>query len=144
MRHPSALGAGHVSAFVSSLATDHHVSASMQNQALSAVLFLYRVVLSIPIGHVDGIVRARAPARLPVVLTRTEVSSVLSRLDGQAWLIVSLLYGAGLRLQEAVELRAKDIDFERRQITVRQGKGRKDRMAILPERIQSRLVSHTV
>lgn len=142
MRHPSELGAEHVSAFVSSLATDHHVSASTQNQALSAVLFLYRVVLSIPIRHVDGFVRARVPARLPVVLTRTEVSSVLSHLDGQAWLIVSLLYGAGLRLQEALELRVKDIDFERRQISVRQGKGRKDRMAVLPERIQSRLVNH--
>jgi integron integrase len=142
MRHPSELDAAHVSAFVSSLATDHHVSASTQNQALSAVLFLNRVVLSIPIGHVDGIVRARVPARLPVVLTRSEVSSVLSRLDGQAWLIVSLLYGAGLRLQEALELRVKDIDFERRQITVRQGKGRKDRMAVLPERIHSRLVNH--
>ena len=131
MRHPSELGAEHMSAFVSSLATERHVSASTQNQALSAVLFLYRDVLWIPIGHVDGIVRARVPARLPVVLTRTEVSSVLSHLDGQAWL-GRVVVRAGLRLQEALELRVKDIDFDRRQITVRQGKGRKDRMAVFP------------
>jgi site-specific recombinase XerD len=127
MQHPSELGAEHISQFVSSLATDRHVSESTQNQALSAVLFLYRVVLSKDIGSIDGIVRASVPRRLPVVLTRTEVSAVLSHLEGQPWLVVALLYGAGLRLQEALELRVKDIDIDRRQITARQGKGRKDR-----------------
>ena len=142
MRHPSELGAEHVAQFVSSLATDRHVSESTQNQALSAVLFLYRVVLSKDIGSIDGIVRASVPRRLPVVLTRTEVSAILSSLDGQPWLVVALLYGAGLRLQEALELRVKDVDIDRRQIAVRQGKGRKDRVALLPDRVRVRLVEH--
>ena len=142
MRHPSELGAEHISQFVSSLATDRHVSESTQNQALSAVLFLYRVVLSKDVGSIDGIVRASVPRRLPVVLSRTGVSAILSHLEGQPWLVVGLLYGAGLRLQEALELRVKDIDIDRRQLAVRQGKGRKDRVALLPDRVRVRLVEH--
>ncbi len=141
-RHPTELGASHIAEFLSELATRRHVSASTQNQALSAVLFLYRDVLKMDVGHVDGVVRASTPARLPVVLSRTEVSAVLSRLDGAVWLVVALLYGAGLRLQEALELRVKDIDFERNQITVRQGKGRKDRVTMLPSAITERLRAH--
>ena len=124
-RHPSELGGTQVSAFLSSLAADRHVSASTQNQALSAVLFLYRHVLGTEIGQVPGIVRASTPPRLPVALTRGEVSAVLGQLDGVFWLLAALLYGAGLRLQEALELRVKDIEMERGQIVVRQGKAEK-------------------
>jgi len=141
-RHPSELGADHVSAFLSWLATQRHVSASTQNQALSAVLFLYREVLATDIGHVAGIVRVSTPVRLPVVLTRAEVAAVLGRLDGVGWLIVALLYGAGLRLQEALELRVKDVDIDRGQVTVRQGKGRKDRSTMLPVSMKAKLVAH--
>ena len=144
MRHPSELGATHVTEFLSWLATRATVSASTQNQALSAILFLYRHVLSIEIGTVEGVVRATAPRRLPVVLSRTEVAAILERLDGTAWLVVGLLYGAGLRLQEALELRVKDVDLERGRITVRQGKGRRDRAALLPEIVRSRLRAHLV
>lgn len=142
MRHPSELDATHVSEFLSWLATRGHVSASTQNQALSAVLFLYRSVLSIELGTVEGIVRATTPRRLPVVLSRAEVAAILGRLDGAVWLVVALLYGAGLRLQEALELRVKDVDFERGRLIVRQGKGRKDRVALLPERVAPRLAAH--
>jgi integrase len=142
-RHPSELGATHISEFLSSLATRDHVSASTQNQALSGILFLYRDVLGTDIGHVAGIVRASTPIRLPVVLTRIEVSAVLAQLDGVCWLVVvALLYGAGLRLQEALDLRIKDIDMERCQITVRQGKGRKDRVTMLPALVSSTLSGH--
>jgi integron integrase len=141
-RHPSELGAAHLSQFLSSLAVRRQVSASTQNQALSAVLFLYREVLGAPLGPVDGVVRASAPPRLPVVLTRAEVSAVLAQLTGTPRLIVALLYGSGLRLQEALALRVKDIDLERREILVRQGKGRKDRRTMLPESIKAALVDH--
>ena len=102
-RQPSELGAVHVSEFLTHLAADRHVSASTQNQALSAVLFLYREVLGTPIGHVEGIVRASTPPRLPVVLSRAEVSAVMAQLSGTPRLVVTLLYGAGLRLQEALD-----------------------------------------
>ena len=95
-RHPTELGASHIADFLSSLATHRHVSASTQNQALCAILFLYRDVLKMGIGDVEGVVRARAPSRLPVVLSRAEVSAILARLDGAVWLVVALLYGAGL------------------------------------------------
>lgn len=127
-RHPRELTATHVSTFLSALAVDGNVSASTQNQALSALLFLYRRVLGIDLGLVNGIVRATAPRRLPVVLTRHEIAQVLSRLDGVYRILATLMYGAGLRLREALELRVKDIDFRRRQLIVRQGKGRKDRV----------------
>jgi integrase len=138
----SELDSTHVTEFLSSLATRWQVSASTQNQALSAIVFLYRSVLSIELGAVEGIVRATTPRRLPVVLSRTEVAAILGRLDGTAWLVVALLYGAGLRLQEALELRVKDVDFERGRLIVRQGKGRKDRVALLPERVKPRLATH--
>jgi integron integrase len=141
-RHPTELGAPHIRDFLSSLATQRHVSASTQNQALCAVLFLYREVLLMDVGQVDGVVRASTPTRVPVVLSRAEVSAILARLDGAVWLVVALLYGAGMRLQEALELRVKDIDFERNQITVRQGKGRKDRVTMLPSAITERLRAH--
>ena len=141
-RHPSDLSAPDVASFLTHLAVERRVSASTQNQALSAVLFLYRSVLELPIGRIDGVVRASTPVRLPVVLTRTEVSAVLSRLAGTPRLVVMLLYGAGLRLQEALALRVKDIDFERHQITVRQGKGRKDRMTMMPASAHAALVEH--
>ncbi len=131
-RHPASLGAAEVSAFVSWLAEARRVSASTQNQALSAVLFLYRHVLGIELDGLPQIVRARTPERLPVVLSREEVSSLLRQLTGTMHLIVTLLYGAGLRLEECLALRVKDIDFEREQIVVRQGKGQKDRVTVLP------------
>jgi integron integrase len=131
-RHPSELGPEAVSAFVSHLAVSRQVAASTQSQALSALLFLYREVLGLPIEWVDDVERAKAPKRLPVVFTREEVRAVLGRLRGDAWLMASLLYGSGLRLMECVRLRVKDVDFARMQITVREGKGAKDRVTVLP------------
>jgi integron integrase len=141
-QHPSGLGAPAVAAFVSSLATERDVSPSTQNQALSAVLFLYRHVLCISLAEVDGIVWASARRRLPVVLTPREVSMVMAHLDGPPWLVVSLLYGAGLRLLEALDLRVKDLDLDRREIVVREGKGRKDRRTMLPEAVREPMVRH--
>ena len=131
-RHPAELGAKEVSAFVSHLAVERKVSASTQTQALSALLFLYREVLALPIGWVDDVERAKRPKRLPVVFTREEVRAVLSHLRAEVWLMASLLYGSGLRLMECVRLRVKDVDFARLQITVREGKGGKDRITMLP------------
>jgi integron integrase len=131
-RHPSGLGAREVSAFISHLAVARKVSASTQTQALSALLFLYREVLALPIGWVDDVERAKKPKRLPVVFTREEARAVLSHLREEAWLMASLLYGSGLRLMECVRLRVKDLDLARLQITVRDGKGGKDRVTVLP------------
>ena len=142
MRHPAGMGPAEIASFLSSLATDGGVSASTQNQALCAVLFLHRTVLGHEVAGVDGIVRAHAPKRLPVVLTRTEVTNALAQLRGASRLVVELLYGAGLRLREALELRVKDVDFEREQIVVRQGKGRKDRVTMLPVRVKGNLAGH--
>jgi integron integrase len=142
MRHPAGMGPDEIASFLSALATDGRVSASTQNQALCAVLFLHRVVLGHEVGAIDGIVRAHAPKRLPVVLTRTEVAGALAQLTGVPKLVVELLYGSGLRLREALELRVKAVDFERHQITVRQGKGRKDRMTMLPSRVKVALADH--
>jgi integron integrase len=141
-RHPSVMGAPEVSAFLSWLAVDQRVSASTQNQALSAVLFLYREVLCQEVGDLQPVVRARTPERLPVVLSRGEVSAVLSHLDGTMRLVVLLLYGSGLRLRECLELRVKDIDFERDQLIVRRGKGQKDRVTTLPSAARPLLVAH--
>lgn len=121
-RHPSEMGEAEVTAFVSALAL-RGVSASTQNQALSAVLFLYETVLGRRLPWMDRIVRAQRPVRLPVVLSRAEVSAVLSRLRGCVWLMASLMYGAGLRLQECCELRVKDMDLDRGELMVRDGKG---------------------
>ena len=131
-RHPSELGDKEISSFLSHLAVKRHVAASTQNQALSALLFLYREVLGQPIEWVDDIERARKPKRLPVVFTREEVRAVRGHLRGEMWLMGSLLYGSGLRLMECVRLRVKDIDFARLQLVVREGKGDKDRVTMLP------------
>jgi integron integrase len=131
-RRPAELGSKNVSAFLSHLAVERKVAASTQNQALSALLFLYREVLALPIGWVDDVERAKRPKRLPVVFTREEVRAVLGHLRGEAWLMASLLYGSGLRLMECVRLRVKDVDFARLRVTVREGKGDKDRITMLP------------
>jgi integron integrase len=131
-----------IAQFLSSLATELHVSAATQNQALNAILFLYRAVLRKEIGYVDGVIRAKRPHRLPVVLTRQEMKSILGILDGLDWLMVMLLYGAGLRLMECLQLRVKDIDFTTNQIIVRAGKGDKDRHTMLPAAIKEPLGKH--
>src|SRR5688572_7279870 len=118
------------------------VSASTQNQALAALLFLYERVLRLTVGPVEHVVRAKAPLRLSVVLSRDEVASALSNLHGAMWIVGTLLYGSGLRLEECLELRVKDIDFDRRQIAVRRGKGQKDRATILPEGVVDGLRRH--
>ena len=131
-----------IAQFLSSLASKLNVSASTQNQALNAILFLYRDVLRKEIGYVDGVIRAKRPHRLPVVLTRHEVKSILVALDHSDWLMVMLLYGAGLRLMECLQLRVKDIDFTSNQIIVRAGKGDKDRHTMLPAAVKERLAKH--
>ena len=141
-RHPAEMGEGEIGRFLSSLATDSHVSASTQNQALNALLFLYREILKKDIGYVDGVVRAKRPHRLPVVLTRQEVRTILGFLDGSDWLMAMLLYGAGLRLMECLRLRVKDIDFTTNQIVVRAGKGDKDRHTMLPAAVKEPLAKH--
>jgi integron integrase len=118
------------------------VSASTQNQALSAVLFLFEVVLGQRLGWMNNIVRAQRPVRLPVVLSRDEVASLLSQLNGPVWLMASLMYGAGLRLLECAELRVKDLNFDRSELTVRDGKGGKDRVTMLPAALKGPLLAH--
>jgi len=131
-RHPSELGAEHVTDFLSRLATHERVSASTQNQALCALLFLYRDVLAVDLPWLDGIARAKVARRLPVVLSRDEVARVLRAMRGTPRLMATLLYGSGLRLLECARLRVKDLDFEREQIVVRGGKGDRDRVTLLP------------
>lgn len=141
-RHPGDLGEEAIVAFLSSLATVRAVSASTQNQARSAILFLYESVLRRTVQNLPGLERPTEPARLPVVLSRDEVRRLLSAMDGTAKLVAMLLYGAGLRLTEALELRVKDIDIDRSQIVVRQGKGRKDRQTMLPASVAPLLQQH--
>jgi integron integrase len=136
------MGAPEIAAFLSWLATARRVSASTQNQALSALLFLYRHVLRIEIGAIEQLPRAKMPHRVPVVLSIEEVGNILTHLQGTMWIIGALLYGAGLRLQECLELRVKDLDFDQHQIVVRRGKGQKDRVTMLPVAIEKRLASH--
>ena len=143
-RHPATLGAAEIEAYLSHLATDRNVSASTQNQALSAILFLYQKVLKLELPWLDGITRARRSRYLPTVLTQAEVRAVLAKLDGRVWLIVSVLYGGGLRISEALRLRVKDLNFEYRQVVVRDGKGGKDRVTILPDRLVAPLQEHLV
>jgi integron integrase len=131
-----------ISCFLSHLANDKDVAASTQNQALSAILFLYREVLGITLRQIENVERAKKPARLPVVFTRDEVRAVLAHLEGSKWLVVSLLYGSGLRLMECLRLRVKDIDLQYCQIIVRDGKGSKDRVTILPEPLKEPLLRH--
>jgi len=140
VRHPDPPEAV-VTRFLSVLASRGHVSASTQNQALSAIVFLYRDVLGRPLEGIDA-VRAKPSVRLPVVLSRPEVARILEHLQGVPWLMASLMYGSGLRLLECARLRVKDVDFERREITVRDGKGRKDRLTLLPDRLGPILKAH--
>ena len=142
MTHPAQLGASDVSQFLTWLAVDRRASASTQNQALSALLFLYTHVLAIEIPAMPPVERARTPERLPVVLSREEVDAILAHLEGVAHLFVMLLYGSGLRLEECLTLRVKDVDFDRHQIIVRQGKGQKDRMTMLPASAREPLTRH--
>ena len=141
-RHPISLGATEVEAFLTSLAVDRNVSASTQSQALSALLFLYRDMLNVELPWLDGITRAKKPQRLPTVLTRREVQRVLAQMDDTPALVCRLLYGTGMRLMEAVRLRVKDVDFEKRVITVRDGKGAKDRVTVLPDAVLESLHAH--
>ena len=141
-RHPREMGGPEVEAFLSHLATEGRVAPSTQNQALAALLFLYREVLDKELPWMDGMVRAKRPARVPVVLTENEVRALLAQLDGTRWLATSLLYATGMRLLEGLRLRVKDVDFERREITVRDGKGGRDRRTMLPERLIEPLRSH--
>jgi len=143
-RHPKDMGAAEVVAFLSDLAVRGKVAASTQNQALSALLFLYRHVLDRELEGLDAAVRARIGRTLPVVLTRDEVRTVLGHLHGTRRLQATLLYGAGLRLMECLRLRVKDLDFSRWQLTIRQGKGRRDRMTTLPRRLRGPLEQHLV
>jgi integron integrase len=141
-RHPRELGSAEVEAYLTHLAVHEHVSASTQNQALQALLFLYRQVLEIDLPWLENVTRARRPRRLPVVLTVAEVRSVLAQLDGSAWLYANLLYGSGLRLMEGLRLRIKDLVMERGEIIVRDAKGGKDRVTVLPVSIVEPLRIH--
>lgn len=134
-RHPDSMGEPEVSAFLSHLALDRKVSASTQNQALSAILFLYLKVLERKLDWLDDVVRAKRPRRLPVVLTQAETGALLAEIHGINGLIARLLYGTGMRQMECLRLRVKDVDFHYRQILVRAGKGDKDRVTILPDRL---------
>lgn len=141
-REPEELSIDDIRRFLSALAIEGKVSAATQNQARAAITFLYRDVLHAPVGTVDGVATAKTPRRLPEVLTAGEVRRVLAALEGPPQLVASLLYGAGLRLLEALELRVKDIDFERGEIIVRGGKGGKDRVTILPDLLVPALRAH--
>lgn len=134
-RHPNEMSAEEIKAFLNDLATKHHVSSATQNQALQGILYLYKNILKKDVGWIENIKRAARVKHLPVVLSKIEVSKVLKNINGTNNIIVSLLYGSGLRLSEALKLRIKDIDFDYKQILVRDGKGEKDRHTILPESI---------
>lgn len=134
-RHPAEMGAAEVAAFLTHLAVDRQVSASTQNQAKSAILYLYKEVLQVQLPWLDEVVQAKAPKRLPVVLTPTEVRELLMHMQGTTGLIARLLYGTGMRLLEALRLRVKDVEFARREILIREGKGNKDRITVLPENL---------
>lgn len=141
-RHPAEMGAAEVEAFLSHLAITGNVSASTQNQALAALVFLYKHVLSVDLPWLANVVRAKKPQRLPVVLSIDEVQRILAQLQGDIGLIASLLYGSGMRLMEVMRLRIKDVDFVRREILIRDGKGMKDRVTVLPQRLVEPLKQH--
>jgi integron integrase len=141
-RHPVEMGAPEVEAFLSDLAVRRDVSASTQNQALAALLFLYKQVLKHDLPWLGEIVRAKKPARLPVVLSMDEVQQILGLLDGQVGLVARLLYGGGMRLMEGVRLRVKDVDFARNEIIIRDGKGQKDRVTVMPASLVGSLKQH--
>jgi len=142
IRHPAEMAEPEINAFLTHLAVDRKVSASTQNQALSALLFLYRYVIGREVGNLGDVIRARRPKRLPVVMTREEVKAVLANLVGDKRLMASLMYGAGLRLMECLRLRVQDVDFSRNEILVRDGKGSKDRITMLPESLKTPLREH--
>jgi len=141
-RHPRDMGVDEIRQYLSHMATDEQVAASTQNVALSALLFLYKEVLQIELPLIDGVERAKRPQRVPVVLSPDEVKRVLAHITGTHHLMASLLYGAGLRLMECVRLRIKDVDFDYKQITVRDGKGERDRRVMLPEPLIELLTQH--
>ena len=141
-RHPRELGGPEVEDFLTSLAVTNRVSASTQNQALAAILFLYREVLEIDLPWLADVIRAKRPQRLPVVLTRDEVQQVLARLSGTEWLVVSMLYGSGMRLGECMRLRIKDVELLRRELLIRDAKGQKDRVTVLPDSLIPHLQAH--
>ena len=141
-RHPREMGGPEVQAFLSWLATERNVAAATQNQALAALLFLYQKILGTNLPWLDGMTRAKRPVRLPTVLTEAEAGRLLAQLQGAKWLMASLMYGAGLRQIECLSLRVKDVDFAYRQILVRDGKGGKDRVTMLPEPVVQPLQSH--
>ena len=144
LRHPRDMGAPEAEAFLTYLAVERKVSASTQNQALSAILFLYRDILKIELPWLDNVVKAKRPQRMPVVLTRAEVQAVLSHLDGTSGLILHLANGTGMRILETARLRVKDIDFARNEVMVRDGKGFKDRVTMLPQLLTMPLREHLV
>jgi integron integrase len=139
-RHPLEMGAAQINAFLTHLAVDGHVAASTQNQAFAALLFLYRSVLEVEPGLIEGVIRAKRPERLPVILTRDEVRAVLGRLDGVPRLVALLLYGAGLRILDALRLRVQEVDFARRELLIRHGKGGNDRRTMLPAAARAELL----
>jgi integron integrase len=142
LKDPRQLGGEEVSAFLTSLAVNNKVSAATQNQALAAVLFLYRDVLGLELPWLADVVRAKRPVHLPVVLSRSEVQAVLARLNGTIWLIASMLYGSGARITECLQLRVKDVDLARRELAIRDAKGQKDRVTVLPEILVPHLREH--
>jgi integron integrase len=142
LKHPTQMGAAEVEEFLSWLAVDRNVSAGTQNQALSALLFLYKELLGQKLPWFENLVRSKRPVRLPVVLSRAEVERLLAQMQGTKWLMASLLYGAGLRQIECLTLRVKDIDFAYRQILVRDAKGAKDRVTMLPEEAVQPMQAH--
>lgn len=141
-RHPREMGKEEINKFLSYLAVEKNVAASTQNQALCAILFLYREILQIEIGWLSDIKLAKKPERLPLVFTKEEVRKVLLQLEGTKWLMASLLYGSGLRLMECLRLRVKDVDFGYNQIVVRDAKGQKDRVTMLPNSLREPLQKH--
>ena len=142
LRHPAGMGETEINAFLTHLAVEGKVSSSTQNQALSALLFLYRHVLDREVGELGAVIRARRPRHLPVVMTKDEVKLVISHLYADKRIIATLLYGAGLRLMECLRMRVQDIDFDLNQITVRDGKGNKDRVTMLPQSVKPMLADH--
>ncbi len=141
-RHPAEMGKPEIEQFLTALAVTRRVAASTQNQALAGILFLYKEVLGTDPGRLEDIVRAKRGQRLPVVLTRAEVDGLLDGLDGVAWIMAMLLYGSGLRLMECLRLRVKDLEFSRHEILVREGKGNKDRVTMLPGAVEEHLRTH--
>ena len=143
-RHPEEMGADEITAFLTYLAVNRKVSPATQNQALSAILFLYKRVLKIELPWMDNVVRAKRTKRLPVVFTRQEIRALLAQFDGTRWLIFSLMYGCGFRIIECLRLRVKDIDYHYKQIVIRDAKGGKDRVTLLPESLIEPLRNHLV